>query len=240
MNIIKLIKEKSHNLYNASPVTIAFLGDSVTQGCFEVFITNEDIIDTVYESENAFHEHFHKIMSMLYPKVPINIINAGISGSSTTDGVQRLERDILRFSPDMVVVSFGLNDAHGGIDKIIDYKENLKYIFKTLKKQSIETVFMTPNMLCTNLSPHIKDNKIKNIALEMSKIQNDGIMDAYIKAAIEICDHCNVKICDCYSKWKIMHNNGVNVTELLANKINHPTRDMNWLFAVSLIECLLD
>ena len=37
MNIMKLLAEKAKDNWNAGPVTIAFLGDSVTQGCFEVY-----------------------------------------------------------------------------------------------------------------------------------------------------------------------------------------------------------
>jgi hypothetical protein len=33
-----------------------------------------------------------------------------------------------------------------------------------------------------------------------------------------------------------MAQNGVDTTELLSNKINHPIREMNWLFAYSLVE----
>ena len=37
-----------------------------------------------------------------------------------------------------------------------------------------------------------------------------------------------------------MYECGVDVTELLSNKINHPTREMNWLFAYSLVETMFD
>ena len=33
---------------------------------------------------------------------------------------------------------------------------------------------------------------------------------------------------------------GVNVTELLANKINHPTREFHYLFAISLLETMFE
>ena len=38
MNILKKIRAKQADLF-APPVAIAFLGDSVTQGCFEVYLT---------------------------------------------------------------------------------------------------------------------------------------------------------------------------------------------------------
>ena len=37
LKIIELLRQKNQNLYGAKPVTIAFLGDSVTQGCFELY-----------------------------------------------------------------------------------------------------------------------------------------------------------------------------------------------------------
>ena len=39
---------------------------------------------------------------------------------------------------------------------------------------------------------------------------------------------------------KKLEQNGVDTTILLANRINHPTREMNWLFAVSLLETMFE
>ena len=50
----------------------------------------------------------------------------------------------------------------------------------------------------------------------------------------------NIPVCDCYAIWKKLYESGVDITELLANKINHPTREMNWLFAVSLLDVMMD
>jgi hypothetical protein len=64
-------------------------------------------------------------------------------------------------------------------------------------------------------------------------------MDAYMEAAKAICSKMQIPVCDCYAKWKLLYENGVNITELLSNKINHPTREMNWLFAVDLVETIM-
>ncbi len=42
------------------------------------------------------------------------------------------------------------------------------------------------------------------------------------------------------AKWKKLYENGVDVTALLSNKINHPTKDMNYLFAISLVEMFFE
>ena len=72
------------------------------------------------------------------------------------------------------------------------------------------------------------------------KTQCDGIMDAYMDAAREVCKENGIVICDCYRKWKLMSESGIETTELLANKINHPSRQMNWLFAAMLIDTILE
>ena len=64
-------------------------------------------------------------------------------------------------------------------------------------------------------------------------------MDEYMKTAKQVCVEKGVKVCDCYEKWKQLYNSGVNVTELLSNKVNHPLREMHWLFAYMLVDTML-
>ena len=117
MEIINKIKEKQKDLHGQRQPVIAFLGDSVTQGCFDLYIQDERWRPYT-ESNKAYHEKVREIFSMLYPTVPLQIINAGISGDCAKNAYKRLERDILSFSPDLVVVCFGLNDASFGADGI--------------------------------------------------------------------------------------------------------------------------
>ena len=77
MKILKKIVEKSKNLKNAEAVTIAFLGDSVTQGCFECYLT-ETSLDTVFDERSSYSNRLKEILHILFPSVQINIINAGM------------------------------------------------------------------------------------------------------------------------------------------------------------------
>lgn len=236
MKIIEKIIRKSNKLSGEEPITIAFLGDSVTQGCFEVYLDGENKVQTIFDKNNAYHSHLAKILNVMYPSVPINIINAGISGGKAIGGLERIDRDVLRYCPDLVVVCFGLNDCSEEENGLIKYADALSDIFDRLKDAGAEIIFMTPNMMSTKISPHILNEKIKGVAKGVMELQNNGILDMYIEKAKEVCKTKNVKVCDCYSKWKLLYENNVDVTELLANKINHPTREMNWLFAYSLVE----
>ena len=236
MKIISKLKAKAENIHDFSQVTIAFLGDSVTQGCFDVYMQGENSLETYFDAENAYHTHLRKILNMMFPKAPVNIINAGISGGTADRGVERLERDVLQFSPDLCVVCFGLNDSC--TTDIETYKQAMAEIFDRLLEKNIEVIFMTPNMMCTEVSCHIAEPYIRQVAENISHSQINGTLEKFLSAAKEIAESRNIPVCDCYKKWKTLSDYGVNTTNLLANYINHPTPEMNWLFAYSLAETM--
>lgn len=239
MQIIEKIKAKQMDLKEKPTVTIAFLGDSVTQGCFDVYLQANGGIETYFDQENGYHRYLAKLLAMLYPTVPFNMINAGISGSRATQGLQRLEQDVLSHNPDLVVVCFGLNDCGAGTEHVAEYANALREIFTRLRNAGTEVIFMTPNMMCTQVSDHVRNETIRDCANQKSRLQNEGILDLYMSEAKKVCAENSVPVCDCYAKWKRLYQNGVNITELLANKINHPTKEMNWLFAISLLEQMM-
>ncbi len=238
MEIIKKLSEKSKDIYENSPVTMAFLGDSVTQGCFDVYIKSCGGLETYFDSGHAYHSYLKKIINTLYPNVPLAMINAGLSGGTAEQGLNRLERDVLRYSPDLCIVCFGLNDCCGG--SLDTYISSLKEIFVSLKEINCEVIFLTPNMMCTELSCHIKDEKILNIAKSISEVQNNGTLEKFLNEAKALAESMGISVCDCYSKWKKLYDGGVNTTELLSNHINHPVPEMNKLFAYSLIETMFN
>ena len=152
MNIIKLIAEKAKNRQGVKIPTIAFLGDSVTQGCFELYKKNDSALEAFYDKNSSYHNYIAKIFTVLFPEAPINIINAGIGGDSAPEGLRRLERDVLAFNPDLTVVCFGLNDCGKGLDGLQTYADSLRQIFTKLKEADSEVIFMTPNMMNTKIS----------------------------------------------------------------------------------------
>lgn len=239
MKILELMKKKQENNMENPGVTIAFLGDSVTQGCFELYQKNDAQVETIFDKTSAYHNYIAKIFSVLFPSVPVNIINAGISGDSAPHALTRIDRDVLKYSPDLTVVCFGLNDSGAGMDGLSRYTLALDGIFKKLKESGSEIIFMTPNMMNTSISPHLGKDFLE-IAKGSMKTQCDGIMDAYMDAARAVCKENGIVICDCYQKWKLMSESGIETTELLANKINHPSRQMNWLFAAMLTDTILE
>ena len=110
MKIIEKMAQRAKDNAGCEGVTIAFLGDSVTQGCFEIYRTGPDTLETVYDKKSSYEMALYDMLSVLYPNVPVNIINAGISGDRALRGVNRVQRDVIRHNPDLTVVCYGLND----------------------------------------------------------------------------------------------------------------------------------
>ena len=238
MKIIEKLAEKEHDMYGMAPVTIAFLGDSVTHGCFEVYRVGENGLDTVFEAENSYSHKVKTILHTLFPRTQINVIGAGISGDNAANGLTRVERDVLPYHPDLTVVCFGLNDSCGGMDGLTRYRDSLTGIVAKLKASGSEVILMTPNTMCFHTSPHCRDPFFVRLAEQFAKIMQNGTLDTYLDTARAVARETDIPLCDVYAMWQTMEKAGVDTTELLANSLNHPTRDMHWLFAHELVKTM--
>ena len=78
--------------------TIAYLGGSVTGG-----FGSSNAAELSWRALSG--KHFIK----RFPEAEINLINAGIGGTGSGYGLFRLERDVLKYNPDLVFIEFAFN-----------------------------------------------------------------------------------------------------------------------------------
>ena len=239
MNITSRIRENAQEPGKHRPIVIGFLGDSVTQGCFELYKTGDTSFDTEFRSYEAYHAKLKRMLEEVFPCVSVTIINAGISGDTASGGEKRLDRDVLSFSPDLVVVCYGLNDIVRGKEGVQEYADALRRIFRKISDSGTEALFMTPNMVGERAVAEENDPFMHSMLEDVTRLQRDGIMDLYMDKAREVCNTEGVPVCDCYRKWKKLKENGADITRLLANRVNHPSEAMHWLFANSLFETIM-
>lgn len=64
-------------------------------------------------------------------------------------------------------------------------------------------------------------------------------LKSYLDRARGLCARMGVPVCDCNMLWEKMKQNGVEINNLLSNRINHPTAEMHWLFAYELVRMML-
>jgi len=224
------IKEKINMEYNDlvknGPINIVAFGDSVTHGALG---SGEINYETVYW--NRLKQKINNVRNY----VPVNVINAGIGGITASGSIERMEKQVFVHNPDLVIVCFGLNDVNGPLQRFLD---SLKVIFERCNKDDVETIYMTPNMLNTSVADDTADVHME-YAKRTAEIQNGGRMDEFMNSACELAKSMGIKVCDCYSEWKKLSETQ-DITYLLANRINHPKKEMHELFAQKLFETIFD
>lgn len=239
MRLLQKIKEKTRDPSAEAPVKLAFLGDSVTHGCFEIVQKADGSFDCAYDYKAVYHSRLKSKLETVFPNCPVCVINAGVSGENAVQGAQRVQRDVIDAKPDLAVVCFGLNDAGAGEAGLDRYGGALTSIFRRLRAAGIDAVCLTPNMMCSACSPELKEEWIRDAAKNCAEVQNSGMMDRYVQCAREAARREGAALCDCYADWKRLQSLGADVTGLLANRINHPARGMHELFAERLFQTIL-
>lgn len=141
--------------------SVIFLGDSITD-------SNKSGHEGSYVWDVLGNGYVNMVNSyyLLYqPELNLRIINQGISGNRTSDLLERLDKDVLAFNPNHVVLMIGVNDAWRQLDcpQIPEYKltkemyeKNINEIIEKLQLKKINVVIMSPFYLEPN-----KDNILR-------------------------------------------------------------------------------
>lgn len=72
-----------------------------------------------------------------------SIINSGVGGDDIFRATARLERDLLRFKPELAIVSLGLNDSRS--PDVAAFKKAYGKLLVNLRKNNVEILTRTPN-----------------------------------------------------------------------------------------------
>jgi lysophospholipase L1-like esterase len=68
-----------------------------------------------------------------------SVINAGVSGDTTARALQRLERDVLSKSPDLVLITLGGNDLKNGVARDVAF-DNFKAIVESIQETGARVI----------------------------------------------------------------------------------------------------
>lgn len=227
-----------NRIKNGESVVLAFFGDSVTHGEFE--FTN-GYKESVHRPELVFHKLLSDRIKAEFG-TEVTVINAGIGGNFSDDGLARIQTDVLDHKPDFCCVMFGTNDvtnARKGQEALDKYAQNMKEIISKLQAQRIEVVLMTPGMLCSRGVKGFKGGWWF-IHKYYESLQKGGKMDQYVDVMRKVAKEMNVPVADAYAEWKGLEKSGVDTTAMLVNGMNHPTAEAHKIFADKLYEQLFN
>jgi len=125
-------------LGKAEHVTIVALGDSNTEITFH---TKGGMNWVGLLSEAIFETYGNGVCTL---------INSGKCGSSYEESLTRLDRDVGRFCPDLVILALGMNDAARGRSYLDTFEANVRKVIEHIQRSSgSEILLCTPNPVVT-------------------------------------------------------------------------------------------
>ncbi len=113
-----------------------------------------------------------------YPNAKIKMINAGISGHTTVNALQRIQKDVLAHKPHLVTIKFGMNDVtRVPLDQ---FRKNTNRIIDLCEGVGAEVVMCATNaVLETPGRPSAKLIKYCDVVREIAKERKLPLADVY-------------------------------------------------------------
>jgi len=124
----------------------------------------------------------------------VSVINSGKGGNTVKGGLSRLQKDVFKHNPDVVTISFGLNDT--GKLTPAQFKENLEKMIETIQKNSKAKILLITSTPFDNQRHAWR-----------KKFAEKGGLDEYMDTNIcvkmrELVKKYNLQICDLHENFK--------------------------------------
>lgn len=181
------------------PFVVVTLGDSVTAG------------GEASTPERAFPLAFAAALRRSYPKADVQLINAGVGGTNSDYGLERLDRDVLAHKPQLVVIEF-VNDMSWPREKL---RANYHELTARIRAAGAEPVILTPHYMWPEWM---------------------GPFEASRAALKEFAAEEKVGLADASARWGALRILGIPYETLLVNCINHPDDRGHQMFVDALME----
>jgi acyl-CoA thioesterase I len=188
-------------LSKGEEVIIGSLGDSLTYG---------------WLTEMGFLDYLKQMLKNKYPQSSFKILNRGVPGDTAADGLRRLDGDIIRFKPDLVMIQFALNDAYTDYSPD-NFKKNFELIISKIKEKTSSEIALLTSVALLNPRENLMAEKF------YGKIYELGSQYSLPVALV-------------HEYWKKKINEGVNHSSLVQSDGIHPTEKGYQLMAESVFE----
>ena len=166
---------------NGKHVTIVAFGDSITATTH----WTRGMMNWVQLLEQNLHSVFRSGGT---------VINSGVSGDSLPNCLGRLDRDVLRFKPDIVIVSFGANDARRRNPE--EFRKMYREMLRQIKAAGALIVTRTP-------TPYISmsdGSEITEVTERGNLVKVD--VEGYANIIRQVSEEMGILCVDHYSLWK--------------------------------------
>lgn len=164
-------------------VTIVALGDSITELTWH---TRGHLSWCGYLQEALFEK---------YGRNRCWVINSGRCGDGAPGGLERLDEDVLRFDPDLVIVSYGMNDQGGPVET---FREAMHAIIDRVREScGADVLLRTPNPIVNPPSEIVLADG------QPEAVETTGTnVELFARTIVQIADEKQCAVVDHYRQWK--------------------------------------
>ncbi|HEY3332738.1 MAG TPA: SGNH/GDSL hydrolase family protein [Capsulimonadaceae bacterium] len=178
-------------IVTATPQHFAHLRDK-----FVTIVAFGDSITAINHCTHGGHNWTGYLWMGLYEVFPngFTIINSGIGGNHLAQGLVRLERDVLRFDPDIAIISYGMNDVSSTTPEI--FGQQLTEAIRRIREHNACSIILrTPNPMVDMWS-----------GKEQKTVPQDGAMvprdlAPFAEAIREVSREQDTLLVDHYALW---------------------------------------
>jgi acyl-CoA thioesterase I len=200
----RFVEKTRQDLESGCNVTIVAFGDSITAG---------------YCVRRSFPSIWKALLAEKYPEARVEMINSGICGDTSMDGLARLDWAALSYEPDLVTINFGINDCVLGLG-LEEFEMNfVKMVRRIRAGPNSEVLLLSSQPLET--PPY------------------DIMVRDYYQAVERVAREMNVGFVDVCGAWMRAVRAGTPLGSLILPGLDHPNEagyriiaeELMWLFS---------
>ena len=197
----RFVSRTRSDLEAGADVTIVAYGDSITAG---------------FAVRRGFPSFWKEMLDEKYPEAGLEMINSGISGDTTLDGLSRLDWAVLSYEPDLVTINFGINDCVLGLG-LEEFEMNLVEMVRRIRAVPGSEVLL-----------------LSSQPLETSPYDRQ-VMD-YYQAIERVAREMDVGFVDVHGAWMRRVEQGTPLSSLIIPGLDHPNEAGYRIIAEELME----
>ena len=183
----KYVEKTRRDIESGADATIVCFGDSITAG---------------YAVRRGFPSFLLESLRQRFPDSKIEMINSGISGDTSQDGLSWLDWAVLSYEPDLVTINFGINDCVLGLS-LEEFEMNLVEMVRRIRAGPDSEILL-----------------LSSQPLE-SPPYDQRVLD-YYQTVERVAKEMNVGFVDVYGAWMKRVQAGMPLDSLILPGLDHP------------------
>lgn len=206
---------------------IVFAGDSVTD------MGSNNNVGGVADPCRGYVRIVENLLAAAYPDMPVHVINAGISGDTSSVLLGRFDRDVVAHNPEWVSILIGINDVWRQFDRPHipeqqvppeQYESNLNAMLDKLEGKVRGVFLMTPFYIEPDRTEPLRARTDEYCAICRRVAEQRGGIFVDIQGMFE--RYCGIRHSS-YIAWDRVHPNAVGGTLIAREFLKHCGFDFN-------------